>query len=97
MATGKIAAAEKPKISRVEVYWHTVRYRTVVLVVILFVAAVFAAFHFAFPQMAASMISKISDSIAAPSTNESSTAAARQARFVNLDGKVQVKKSNSVQ
>jgi hypothetical protein len=97
MATGKISAAEKPKISRVEVYWHTVRYRTVVLVVILFVGAVFAAFHFAFPQMAASMISKISDSIAAPSTNESSTAATRQARFVNLDGKVQVKKSNSVQ
>ena len=31
MATGKISAAEKPKISRVEVYWHTVRYRTVVL------------------------------------------------------------------
>src|SRR6201987_310810 len=97
MATGKISAAEKPKISRVEVYWHTVRYRTVVLVVDLFVSAVFAAFHFAFPQMAASMISKISDSIAAPSTNESSTAAARQARFVNLVGKVQVKKSNSVE
>ena len=97
MAIEKISAAEKPKISRVEVYWHTVRYRTVVLVVVLFAAAVFAAFHFAFPEMAASMINKISDSIAAPSTNESSTAAARQARFVNLDGKVQVKKSNSVQ
>src|ERR1700751_5631836 len=97
MAIGKISAAEKPKISRVEVYWHTVRYRTVVLVVVLFVAVVFAAFHFAFPEMAASMISKISDSIAAPSTNESATPAARQARFVNLDGKVQVKKSNSVE
>src|ERR1700745_822192 len=97
MATGKISAAEKSKISRVEVYWHTVRYRTVVLIVVLFVGAVFAAFHFAFPQTAASMISKISDSIAAPSTNESSTAAARQERFVNLDGKVQVKKSTSVQ
>jgi hypothetical protein len=48
MAIGKISAAEKPKISRVEVYWHTVRYRTVVLVVILFAASVFAAFHFAF-------------------------------------------------
>src|SRR6516165_12161240 len=32
MATGKISAADKPKISRVEEYWHTVRYRTVVLV-----------------------------------------------------------------
>ena len=40
MATGKIAAAEKPKISRVEVYWHTVRYRTVVLVVLAVLDAV---------------------------------------------------------
>jgi hypothetical protein len=97
MTNGKISAAEKAKISRVEVYWHTVKYRTVVLVVIAFLGVVFAAFHFAFPEMAAGVINKITTSITAPSTNESSTAAARQARFVNLDGKVQVKKSNSVQ
>jgi hypothetical protein len=97
MTNGKISAVEKAKISRVEVYWHTVKYRTVVLIVIAFLAIVFVAFHFAFPEMAASMINKISNTIAAPSTNESSTASARQARFVNLDGKVQVKKSNSVQ
>jgi len=86
MTTGKISAAEKPKISRVEVYWHTVTYRTVVLCVVLFVVILFAAFHFAFPQFVAGIISRISNSMAAPSTNESSTAAARQARFVNLDG-----------
>jgi hypothetical protein len=97
MTNGKISAVEKAKISRVEVYWHTVKYRTVVLVVIAFLGVVFAAFHFAFPEMAAGVINKITTSITAPSTNESSTAAARQARFVNLDGKVQVKKSNSVQ
>jgi hypothetical protein len=97
MTTGKITSAAKPKISRVEVYWHTVKYRTVVLSIIAFIAVVLGAFHYAFPEMAAGVITKISNSIAAPSTNESSTAAARQARFVNLDGKVQIKKSNSVQ
>ncbi len=97
MTTGKISAPDKPKISRVEVYWHTVKYRTVVLCVIAFIAAVFVAFHFAFPEMAAGLITKITNTIAAPSTNESSTASARQARFVNLDGKVQIKKNNSVQ
>jgi hypothetical protein len=66
VATGKITPAEKAKISRVEVYWHTVRYRTVVLCVIAFAGTVFAAFHFAFPEMAASMINRISNSIAAP-------------------------------
>jgi hypothetical protein len=95
MADGKISAADKPKISRVEVYWHTVRYRTVFLYVIVIAAIVFASTYLVFPESSANLIQRISDKIA-PRDTGVATITARQARFVNLDGKVQVKKVNSV-
>ena len=36
----KTSAAAKPKVSRVEVYWHTVKYRTVVLYAVVITAIV---------------------------------------------------------
>ena len=47
--------------------------------------------------MAASLIRKISEFDRCPARSGVATITARQARFVNLDGKVQVKKVNSVQ
>ena len=41
--------SEKQKISRVEVYWHTVKYRTVFLYVVLITAIVFACVYLVFP------------------------------------------------
>ena len=87
--------AEKPKISRVEVYWHTVTYRTVALYIIVIMAIVLSATYLVFPEASASLARHISDTIA-PHDNGVATISARQARFVNLDGKVQVKKVNSV-
>src|ERR1700687_1199650 len=97
MIDGKISASVvKPKVSRVEVYWHTVKYRTVALYVIAISAIVFASIYIVFPAASAKILQKLSDAFPAHEAGVA-TISARQARFVNLDGKVQVKKANSVQ
>lgn len=96
MEDAKAAAAARAKISRVEVYWHTVRYRTVALYVLVVAAIIFASVYLIFPEMSAGIVKRISDTMS-PKTSGVANITARQARFVNLDGKVQVKKVNSVQ
>jgi hypothetical protein len=88
--------SDKQKISRVDVYWHTVRYRTVVLYVVVLTTIALTAIYLVFPEMSGNAIRRISDAIG-PHTDAVAVISARQARFVNLDGKVQVKKANSVQ
>jgi len=91
----KTSAAGKAKVTRVEVYWHTVKYRTVVLYVMVLVAILLAGVYIVFPDFSNAIIKKVSNAGAAdPGVANPSS---RQARFVNLDGKVQVKKVNSVQ
>src|SRR5271165_3801443 len=85
-----------PKVSRVEVYWHTVRYRTVLLYILVIVVILLTLTYLVFPKASASVLGRISDAIA-PHDSGVATITAKQARFVNLDGKVQVKKVNSVQ
>jgi hypothetical protein len=63
--------------------------------VIVIVAIIGSATYLVFPEATASLARHISDTIARPETGVA-TISARQARFVNLDGKVQVKKVNSV-
>jgi len=94
--SGKTIAAPKPKISRVEVYWHTVRYRTVILYTLILVAIVGGAAYLVFPDFSGKLLQRISDAITPRDTGVANLLA-RQARFVNLDGKVQVKKVNSLQ
>jgi hypothetical protein len=95
MSDSKLTTPAKPKISRVEVYWHTVTYKTVALYVIVIVAIVASATYLVFPEATANLARHISDTIARPESGVA-TISAKQARFVNLDGKVQVKKVNSV-
>jgi len=87
---------EKPKISRVEVYWHTVKYRTVALYAIVITAIVLASTYLIFPEVSAKVMKGLSD-VMQPHDSGVATISARQARFVNLDGRVQVKKENSVE
>jgi hypothetical protein len=96
MTDGKSSPTVKPKISRIEVYWHTVRYRTVALYAIVILAIVFAATYLVFPEGSGTVLRSIGETIASHDTGVA-TPSSRQARFVNLDGKVQVKKVNSVQ
>ncbi len=85
-----------PKIKRVEVYWHTVTYKTVAVYVILLAAIVFAAIYLINPNLYTAAYDKLSKSIG-NGDSEATTISQTQAKFVNLDGKVQVKKVNSVQ
>ena len=50
-----------------------------------------------FPDFSASVLKHISDAVGPHDNGVAANISARQARFVNLDGKVQVKKVNSVQ
>src|SRR5271156_436797 len=96
MIETKIAAPGKPKIQKVEVYWHSVTYKTVVIWVLLLVAIILGATYLIFPGASGSVLGKIANTLSRPDA-PASAPTAKQARFVNLDGKVQVKKVNSVQ
>jgi FecR protein len=88
--------AAPPKIHRVEVEWHAVTYKTLIVYGLLLALIVVAGMFIVFP----STYSAVTRRITAAVTNndpESSGNPQTQAKFVNLDGKVQVKKVSSVQ
>jgi FecR protein len=89
------AAPPKPeKIPRVEVYWTAVTYRTVALYLVMIFAVILATLYLIHPDWYSNVIDRMSRTLgAAPAGG---LLAQNQARFVNLDGKVEVKKVNSV-
>jgi hypothetical protein len=89
-------SAAPQKIHRVEVYWTAVTYKTVAIYAVLIAAMIFAGIYLAAPQWYSAAVRKISSSMD-NSDSESSSNNQTQAKFVNLDGKVQIKKVNSVQ
>ena len=86
----------KPKISRVEVYWTTVSYRTVALYVTLLFFIVLVTLYLIYPDSYSASFRRLSTALSGRTTAVGALSQ-NQARFVNLDGKVQVKKVNSVQ
>ena len=88
--------APRPKTSHVEIYWKTVTYRTVAMYFLLVCAVVMAISYLIYPEAYGGVMSKISEAIGAH-TAPTAELTAKQAKFVNLDGRVQVKKVNSVQ
>jgi hypothetical protein len=84
------------KIHRVEVYWTAVTYKTVAMYVLLVAAILFSALYIASPNWYSTTVRKISTAIDT-SDNENIAINQTQAKFVNLDGKVLVKKVDSVQ
>jgi hypothetical protein len=88
--------AANPKIHRVEVYWHAVTYKTVAVYIILASVVIFGVLYVISPNFYQNTIKKISTAID-NSDSEAVAASQTQAKFVNLDGKVLVKKVNSVQ
>jgi len=93
---GPQGPAAPPKIHRVEVQWHAVTYKTVILYAVLIAAIILAAMFIVFPSTYTALTHKISTAIAS-SDGGDAPASQTQAKFVNLDGRVQVKKVNSVQ
>src|SRR5271156_7211474 len=95
MSDSKLTAQGKPKISRVEVYWHTVTYKPVALYVIVIAAIIGSATYLVFPETTASLVRHISESIT-PKDNGVATISARQGRFVNPDGEGEGKKKKTL-
>jgi len=81
---------------RVQVYWTAVTYKTVILYVLLAIVVILGVVYLISPDLYASLYHKAANAISAPDT-ESVAISQTQAKFVNLDGKVQIKKVNSVQ
>ncbi|HEX4642599.1 MAG TPA: FecR domain-containing protein [Candidatus Acidoferrales bacterium] len=96
MAIQRPPIAPRQKISPVEIYWKAVTYRTVAVYLLLIFAVVLATLYLIFPEAYTGAITRISQVLgaSAPTTAELT---AKQAKFVNLDGRVQIKKVNSVQ
>jgi hypothetical protein len=78
------------------VYWHAVTYKTLIGYGLLLAGVIFAAVYFATPGFYAAAIKKLGNAVAGGDA-EVAPLTSTQAKFVNLDGRVQVKKVNSVQ
>jgi hypothetical protein len=96
MTAEKTTSATHPKVNKVEVYWHTVTYRSVLLYIMAVLLIVAAASYLVFPDTFAGLIRHVSSALQPKDTSAASTDV-RGARFVNLDGRVQIKRANSVQ
>jgi hypothetical protein len=88
--------AAPPKIHRVEVEWHAVTYKTVIVYALLLALIIVAGMFIVFPSTYSAVTRRISSAVTSNDA-EGSGNPQTQAKFVNLDGKVQVKKVNSVQ
>lgn len=85
-----------PKLQRVEVYWHTVTYKTVAIYASLILVIILAVLYLFNPSLPAKMYEFVNNHVGSPELDPGAISQT-QAKFVNLDGKVQVKKVNSVQ
>lgn len=90
--TAPPAPPNAPKIRHVEVYWHTVTYKTVVTIAVLLAVIIVAGIFVVKPAWTELISKKVLGSGETEAVANSQT----QAKFVNLDGRVQVKKVNSV-
>jgi hypothetical protein len=88
--------APRHKASHVEIVWKTVTYKTVAVYLLLLLAVLIAVSYLMFPEAYGGVVAKVSKAIGA-ATPPTAELTAKQAKFVNLDGRVQVKKNNSVQ
>lgn len=88
-----VASGKEP---RVEVYWTAVTYKTVIVYALILLGAILGVLYLISPDLYSSLYHKASNAISTPDT-ENLSISQMQAKFVNLDGKVQIKKVNSVQ
>jgi hypothetical protein len=79
----------------VEVYWTAITYKTVIVYALLVILIVCGGIYLAKPELYAIVLKKIEKTVGNPEI-EPVSADQKNAKFVNLDGKVQVKKVNSV-
>ena len=90
----KLTSAQQ-KTPHVEVYWKAVTYKTVIVCILVALAIIGGFVLLAKPDLYSMVVKKLNDKVSGPD-GETLTADQKHAKFVNLDGKVQVKKVNSV-
>lgn len=95
MADEQHTDVPKEKQHRVEVYWTTVSYKTVILLVLAIIVAILAILYVMYPGSFASAGKKFSEALSGADSTPVAPVTS-QARFVNLEGNVEVKKVNSV-
>jgi len=83
------------KVNRVEVYWHAVSYKTLLLYGLLLVGVISGGIYMATPRVYTALLKKVAN--LGEADPDAAPLLSTQAKFVNLDGRVQVKKVNSVQ
>jgi len=81
---------------RVEVYWTAVTYKTVILYILLGLTLIFGGIYLAKPELYSMAIDKLDKAVGNPEIDPAG-GDEKRAKFVNLEGRVQVKKVNSVQ
>src|SRR6267143_1050547 len=84
------------KVPLVEVYWTAVTNKTVIVYILLALAIIGGGVYLAKPDLYSVVLNKLDKAVSNPE-NEPLSADQRHAKFVNLDGKVEVKRVNSVQ
>ncbi len=84
------------KAPRVELYWEAVTYKTVIVYVVLFLSIVGATIVILRPEWYSYTVKKLTNAVN-NADSDAGTFTQTQAKFVNLTGKVQVKKVDSVQ
>jgi len=92
----QLEPAAPPKIHRVEVEWHAVTYKTLIVYGLLLALIIVAGMFIVFPSTYSAVTRRITAAVTS-NDPENSGNPQTQAKFVNLDGKVQVKKVSSVQ
>jgi hypothetical protein len=88
--------AASQKAPRVELYWEAVTYKTVIVYVLLFLAIVGATVVILRPDWYSVTVKQLTSAVNS-ADNDPGTFTQTQAKFVNLTGKVQIKKVDSVQ
>ena len=86
----------QPKIRPVEIVWTTVTYKTVAIYLVLGFTILILALYVVMPDRMSSLMQKATRAMGG-GKDPSAAPLITQARFVNLDGKVQVKKVNTTQ
>jgi hypothetical protein len=86
---------QRHNVSRVEVYWTNVTYRTVIVYALMAIAVIVAVIYLMNPAWVNSALDHL-DRVVSGDDASHGPATPGQVRFVNLDGSVQVKKVNSV-
>ena len=96
MTEQKQIEPQKPKIRPVEIYWTTVTYKTVAILLVAGLAIVLSVLYIFIPERMNRWVEDVTHKMSGGASGKDAPVLT-QARFVNLDGKVQVKKVNTTQ